>query len=81
MESFVLVTSPAGARFATDVVSTPVTETQRLSDTPVALANPAWAYAWAAATAWEHFQADGAHRAVWLIMGGVVTDHYSTNKR
>ena len=77
MESFVLVTSPAGVLFATDVVDTPTTSHQRLQPEPAPLAEPTWAFGWAADTALGNAYRDQVPREVWLIMGGVVTDHFS----
>jgi hypothetical protein len=51
---------------------------QWFSDSPRPLTDPSWAYAWAADSAWDRFEDDRIHRQVWLIMGGVVTDHFST---
>jgi hypothetical protein len=78
MESFVLVTSCVGTFFCTDVEETPTTMRQWFSDSPRPLTDPSWAYAWAADSAWDRFEDDRIHRQVWLIMGGVVTDHFST---
>ncbi|QOP66870.1 hypothetical protein SEA_ODYSSEY395_121 [Arthrobacter phage Odyssey395] len=78
MESFVLVTDPSGAHFLTDVTATPTSETQRFSTVPVALADHASAFDWAAASAWDAQAADGIDRQVWLVMGGVVTDYFDT---
>lgn len=78
MESFVLVTSHVGTFFVTDVEETPTTIRQWFSDSPRPLTEPVWAYGWAADSALDRHEEDGIHRQVWLVMGGVVTDHFST---
>jgi hypothetical protein len=70
-----MITSAVGVFHCGDVELTPTSGRQRLHDSPVALTDPTYAYWWAADSALDRAEEDGIARDVWLIIGGVVTDH------
>ena len=73
--SHVVITSIVGTFHCTDVEDTPTTVRQWFRDSPVELTDPTWAFAWAADTALQRASYDRISRDVWLIQGGVVSDH------
>lgn len=79
MESFVLITSPSFVLFATDVEETTTTTRQRFQPEPAPLLDPNWAFAVAADSLWEQAMESGPQYDIWLIMGGVVTDHFRSH--
>jgi hypothetical protein len=75
LTAYVIVTSRQGVRHCADVEETPTTATQPHRESPVPVTHPTWAFGWAADDALDQSEHDGIARDVWLIMGGVVTDH------
>lgn len=75
LAAYVVITSIIGTFHATDVEHTPTTASQWLRGSLTPVTDPVYAFGWAADSALERFDEDRIRRDVWLIQGGVVTDH------
>lgn len=75
-KAHVIVTSIIGTFHCTDVEVGAVRMRQWFRDSPVELTDPSYAFAWAADNAYDSWCDDRIRRDVWLIMDGVVADHF-----